>query len=155
MKDRVSDQKPFDMTLRLWSDSIPLDFVTSQTGLKVGRIHRLGEPREVRGRVIKDIVDRHSVSLARASGTEEDVLDWLRSTLRAVGSDQQLVKELRAGQIEGLLWISRLRGDDGSSMPSIEPDLVGLASEKALRIFLENYTDFGEEGAPKREWLPA
>lgn len=155
MQDEVSDDKPFDMTLRLWSDSVPLDLIASQTGLKAGRLHRKGEQTQVRGRVIEGIVDRHFASIARARGEEEEVANWIKSTLDSIESHHDLVQHLTAGNIEGLLWIARLRGGDGSSMPPIDPALVDLASGKGLRIFLENYTDFDREGVPKREWLPA
>ena len=155
MQDELSDHKPFDMTLRLWSDSVPLEPIVALMGLKAEHLHRIGEPRQVRGRALRGTVDRHYASLARTRGTEEDVTKWIQSTLNIIGLHQQLVKDLKGERIEGLLWITRLRGDDGSPMPTIEPALVDSACEEGLRIFLENYTDFGEEGAPKREWLPA
>lgn len=141
------------MSLRLWSEKIPLRPIAEELGVTLDHLHIAGEPMAREGRLAERRAPRHYASVQKVQGANDaDVAAWCRLVINKIESQELLVGFLRTGEIVGTLWIAVL-GSQLSPMPNILADVVNAAVRLKLGILLENYTDLSENGVPKKSWL--
>lgn len=152
MRERLH---PFDMSLRLWSDDVPLRGPLAEAGLDAAHLHVRGEPMAEAGALAGRAARRHYASAAGVEGRDgAEVEAWLAATMDGVAGAAALRAELRLGRVEGVLWVAIL-GRVPLDAPVIAPALAARAEDLGLRISLENYTRPDEEPFPGQVWIGA
>ena len=77
------DRPTYDISLRLWSDDVPMQPIVQDLGMDATHLYERGQPiinPKVRSR---PIADRHYASLAKTkTSNEADIPVWLADTLR-------------------------------------------------------------------------
>lgn len=147
------NKHPIDLSLRLWSDDIPLKPIVASLGVAADHLHLKGERMGETGLLANRVAKRHYASLASARGNDAaDVADWLRRMSDRLASHPPLLDLLRAEKAEALFWIAILRGP--LPTPSIDADLVTRVANLGARILLENYTEEADD-LPTKTWLPS
>jgi hypothetical protein len=141
-----------DMSLRLWSDQVPLKPLLKKLNLEVRHEHEMGQPIASAGRFAGRLADRHYMSLAHREGDDNDVGPWLENILAAIASNPALSDCLNSGVVTATAWFA-LFGDDERSPPRISSELIAAASRSHVKLFIENYTRFDSEGIPEKNWL--
>ncbi|SFJ78228.1 hypothetical protein [Methylobacterium brachiatum] len=155
MAARKVRRHPIDVSLRLTSRQAPLDDVVEHLGLPVVQRHRLGEPMAETGPLSRRIADTHYASLAVSEDAYgAGVAASVERVAASVSAQAALVEGLRAGWIEGMIWIAVL-GRVPTPTPELPAELVARVAALGLVIFLENYSTWDGEGdAPPKTWLP-
>jgi hypothetical protein len=152
MKPPRLTKKQIDMSLRLWSERIPLTPIIKELGVAVSYVHVAGQAMASEGRLAGRTALRHYASVAKTKGEDDaDVSAWCRQIIAKVDLQKSLVDLLLEGEIEGVLWIAVL-GPEPSPMPSLPADIVNTAAQLKLKILLENYTNLSGE-VPEKLWL--
>jgi hypothetical protein len=141
-----------DMSLRLWSEQVPLKPLLKKLNFEVRHEHELGQPIASTGRFAGRLADRHYTSLAHMEGDDNDVGPWLEKILAAVASNPELSSFLNSGAVTATAWLA-LFGDDERSPPKISSELIAAASRSHVTLLIENYTRFDSEGIPEKNWL--
>lgn len=140
MKHKDQAEVSYKLSLRLWSDTVPLRPVISVIGYPVQHIHVKGRPIEVPAGKPTRIAPHHYASIASAQvQTEHEVSDWL---FRVAGRLSQLDSVALDG-LEIVFWIAifgRVRAEN----PEIARYIVDLISSLGANIFVENYTALNE-----------
>ena len=152
--DIKSERGPYDMTLRFWSDDVPLEAIVRALGLVVGGLQRRGEPIINPKARSRRIAPKHFASVAQARMSDEgDVAPWVGHTLRQIEGCPALVDRLRSGTAEALLWIAVLGHDPIPPPLGIEAHLAGFATRIGARILIEDYNREDPDGSPRKTWL--
>jgi hypothetical protein len=146
---------PFEMSLRLWSDTLPLASPTERLRLPRSHLHIKGEHVALEGPLAKIIARRHYASVAVASGVNgTDVDAWLLSTSVAIESVPAIIEGLRKHEIEGVFWIAMF-GSEPLPAPNIRSNIIERIAALGAKILIENYTDLSPlDGNPEKIWLP-
>jgi hypothetical protein len=148
-----SDKLKIDMSLRLWSEQVPLQSIINTLDVTPGHLHVAGEPMARDGRLAERHASRHYASLDNAyAASDADVCAWCRSVIIKIESHESLVGFLHTGNITATLWIA-VFGTKSSPMPNLSKDIIERASQLNLSVLLENYTDLTEGGVPKKLWV--
>lgn len=154
----MSDKKveTYDMSLRLWSDDVPMQPVVRDLGMNVTHLYERGQTIILPKGRSRPIADQHYASLAKIkTSNEADIATWLDDTLRRLDGHPSLPGLMRSGRVEALLWIATLGGDRALPPPPVEvdPARVATATRLGARIFVEDYHRFDEGGVPGKRWL--
>ena len=149
-----SDFFEIDMSLRLWSEQIPLKPIFDALDVTLDHLHVAGEPMARDGRLAERRARRHYASLENTqSGNEADVTSWCRRVIEKIESRKSLVGALQTGQIVGTLWIAVLGSSRPVQVANLPADVVEAAEKLNLGVLLENYTDMSDGGIPKKTWF--
>ena len=143
----------YDLTLRLWSDSTPLDPVASALGLPVAHLYVKGRKRGGSNKWVRDkIADCHYISTeAERVRTEREVEAWLASTI----SRAEQTPSLRQPGIEIVFWIALFAREPKAALVP-DPALVARVAALGAEILVENYSkeQKEDEGFPPKAWYP-
>ena len=149
---RPSADKEIDLSLRLWSDRVPLAPIAERLGFRIEHLHVVGQiiPKH---RGAKERVARaHYVSVAHLQAcSDEEVLLWGGQILEALKRDNELVTMLHQSRVEATLWISVL-GREPVEPPRPGGDLLRLAEGLNVGVLIENYTRVDAD-VPEKIWL--
>ena len=129
------------MSLRLWSERIPLAPVVEQLNFAASQLHVTDRPMAKDGRLAERLARRHYASAANANDRNDaDVSTWCRLIMSGIASQASIVDLLRTGQIDGVLWITVLGGESAPT-PELTEDIVKSATQLKLDIFLRTIRD--------------
>ncbi len=146
----------YDMSLRLWSDDVPMKPIVQDLGVDVTHLYERGQTIINPKARSRRIANRHYASLAQTeTSNEADIPAWLDDTLRRLDGHPSLPALMRSGRVEALLWIATLGGDRALPPPpvQVDPARVAAATRLGARIFVEDYHRFDEGGVPQKRWL--
>jgi hypothetical protein len=150
MPERRAAETNIDTSLRLWSDDVPLGPLVDGLGLPVSHLHVAGRPVAAEGRLSRHVAAVHYASVANTRGTN-DPHSWCIAVLEKVGAQSQLVSLLRQDRVEATLWIA-VFGSEPVDPPDVTDDVLALARNLHVSVFIENYTRLGSGNAEKT-WL--
>ena len=152
MREHALPDKEIDLSLRLWSDLVPLASIAERLRLPVEHQHTLGEVIPQHRGAARRVARKHYVSLSRREAhTDKEVAQWGRETLAQLKDYQALSELLLQGRVEATLWIA-IFGRHPVETPAFSSDLVNLAEGLNVSILIENYTREGGE-VPEKVWL--
>lgn len=144
----------YDMSLRLWSDDVPMAPIVQDLGVDVTHLYERGQPIINPKARSRRIADRHYAAFAQTkTSNEADIPVWLDDTLRRLDAHPSLPGLMRSGRVEALLWIATLGGDPTPPPVEVDPARVATATRLGARIFVEDYHRFDEGGVPVKRWL--
>jgi hypothetical protein len=148
--NRSQQDVELDLSLRLWSDRIPLEPIVRRLGFSVQNLHVAGQPIPRHRGAAARVAHAHYASTANFAAHEDtEVLNWIRHTLEGLSKDPQFETLLRSGEIEATLWIAVLASRPMPS-PNLPADVLSLAKALNLSILSENYT---VPNPPEKIWL--
>ena len=149
---RLLSRSSFDMSLRVWSDDLPLRPIVGKIDSDESHFHVKGEPIAVSGYLAGKLAKRHYAALANATARQEDdVRIWLARTSAELAEQEELSRVLVNGQAEAVFWIA-VFGDAPSPGPLLQEDVVTSLVNRGARILIENYTQDGPD-CPSKTWL--
>lgn len=149
----------YDLSLRLWSDSISLESFALALRLSVKHLHVKGDKISDGEQGKERIASRHYVSTAsKRVRTEHEVGTWLSSTLCRVEEAAFLPQP----NIDTVFWIA-LFGPIPKTIPVPDSELIARVVVLNARILIENYSETSGEGFeqtedvefPPKTWYPA
>ena len=134
--------------LRIWSDTAPLGELAKNVALTVNVVHVRGE-RFVRynGKSSQNPARQNYVGFdigsvqapAQANAAIAHALSALEGT--------QLAAAIASGEAKAQLIVAAFRGDiDWASQ--LSPDLIAKAKAQHLRVLIEHYDRFKDDGSP-------
>lgn len=134
--------------LRLWSDGTPLREIAKATGLLAQYVHDKGAPVKLaNGKVRASKAARHYLAFMGndLNGVEDanlrirEILDALRGT--------ELARLIASGAVDAEINLAAFHGEvDWEAR--LAPDLIEAARAANVRIIVEHYDKFTDEGAP-------
>ena len=144
----------FDMTLRFWSDDIPMKPIVRGMDLIAEHMHERGEPIVAPSARSRRIAPRHHASVAHARTSDGgDVPPWVDYTLSRIEGRPALIDRLRSGAVEALLWIAVLGHDPIPPPLVIAASLSGSATRVGAKIMVEDYNRYDADGVPMKTWF--
>lgn len=142
----------FDMSLRLWSHTVPLSPLLQELDVAIGHLHVLGQKIASGGAIAGRVATRHYASVAPAAADREvDVENWLKSTLGHIESSTRVRDLIRQDQVEAVLWIA-IFGAVPRETPLLDSRLITRSSRLRVKILIENYAA-STEILPEKTWL--
>ena len=134
--------------LRLWSDGTPLRAPAKETGFAAKVVHDKGAPFKLaNGKIAASKASRHYLSFEGSNlndGVDAnlrigEILNALRGT--------ELARLIASGAVEAEIDLAAFHGDvDWEAR--LDPMLVKAAHAANIRIIVEHYDKFTDEGAP-------
>jgi hypothetical protein len=136
------------VNLRLWSGETPLREPAKDTGLTPKYVHDKGAPVKLaNGKIRASKAARHYLSFEDSDVNRPDeanlrireILDALRGT--------ELARLIASGAVEAEIDLAAFHGDvDWEAQ--LDPQLVAAARAANIRMIVEHYDKFTDEGAP-------
>jgi hypothetical protein len=141
----------YDMSLRIWSDSVRLEPLADDFNVAIDVLHIKGEPMAQEGYRAGRIAKRHYISLMhQKSHTSADVATWLIKMSALVHAHRELPGWLSHGQAEAVFWIAMF-GREEIAAPVIDPRIISSIGDLNASILIENYTIPSDE-MPVKTW---
>ena len=152
-RKEVHAEIEYDLNLRLWSNSIPLEPIASALDFPVKHLHVKGQKLGGSDKRSSDrISTRHYVSFASERvQTGREVETWLASTI----SRAEQTPSLRQPGIEIVFWIALIAREPKAALVP-DPALVARVAALGAEILVENYSEeqVEGEGFPPKAWYP-
>ena len=145
---------PIDMSLRFWSDTIPLKDLTERVSSSVQFSHVPGKLMSERGVLSKRTAARYYVSLTSERTNDNDgVSKWINQIIFKLKSEAEILELIKNGKIECVIWIAIL-ACDRAPLINIKSDVLDFSSLIGFGILLEDYNNIDSNGeSPKKIWL--
>jgi hypothetical protein len=120
------------MSLRLWSDRIPMKPILQQLGVEVTHLHEADLPMATEGPLAGRLARRHYASIGTSETDSDSDVAWCCLIVAKVASANMLVDHLASNEIEASLWIAIF--EKGlAPYPEIPADIIKRAEQIGLR----------------------
>jgi hypothetical protein len=144
-------RKLVDMSLRLWSEDYPLGAIADRMGGTLDHLHVRGQPIQTGNDKTSRIAARHYASFSSVKADQaSDVSAWLKQLIATLEPHRDIVGLIKDGTIEALAWIAVF---DQKAYPFIDDNILMMFRDHNVRVMLESYDNFDDQGAPLREFV--
>jgi hypothetical protein len=138
--------------LRMWSDEVPFQDAGRKIKLAPEIVAVKGEPSTGYKRVPLRPARRHYVSFAETKLEDGTALDGCVNAILSALDSSAYASGTRAKDIDATLWIA-VFDKDFAYQGAISEATVGRARDLGVKLFIEDYTRDGPDGAPLKLWL--
>ena len=148
-----SNKNRMDISLRMWSDHVPIAALVKRSKLKLRHCHVLGQPIVIHGQVTSRIAPRHYVSVENLKTDEvSEILTWLDSTAHKINDIGDVLIHANSGKIDIIIWLA-IFAEDMNISGLIEKYMQSQIRLLPLKFLIENYVKLDEEGIPRKKWI--
>ena len=138
--------------LRMWSDEVPFRDAGRKIKLGPEIVAVKGEPNTGYKGVPFRPARRHYVSFAETKLEDGTALDGCVNAILSALDSSAYASGTRSKAIDATLWIAVFR-DQFAYQGAISEATIARARDLGVKLFIEDYTREGADGAPLKLWL--
>lgn len=153
---RESTPTMIRINLRIWSDSEQLGPLVQASARRCAHLHVKGQNAIEQNGTAGRVFGRHYASFEDVETSDaNEIVPIISQWLNEIDAGEPPIAKLaNSGMIEAVLWIAIICRSPVNS-PKIPEELTAQAKKLGVKVLVENYTMFDDEGVPLKIWLAA
>ena len=139
METHSTDVGNFAISLRLWSDTIPLEDLGEQLGLRVDHLHMKGQPKLLASGLSKHPALTHFLGVESFETSDiRAIEEWFERVLSSMDAVPELKNRLLTQEVTGSIVMALFPNDQYQDL-NISVKTIQRAEEMRVAIELEDY----------------